>query len=137
MGIPKTELEVLSAAVRDRFVQEFCGSLTPEEAKLFEAANIAKVVLDEVKEAEAAHKEKSKFRKVTEAIVPFIDGLQQYGQALDVLSNASDLLCPIWGGIRIILHVRTVYVALYFVVVSITNLTVLSLVKSLGNTSRS
>lgn len=46
---------------------------------------------------------------MTQKLLPLVEAINQYGAALDVLSNTSSLLlCPIWGGFRIILFVRFV-----------------------------
>ena len=58
--------------------------------------------------AEKAHRDKSISRKVSQALKPFLQGVHQYGQALDVISNSSSMvLCPLWGGIRVMLHLAT------------------------------
>ncbi|KAF3902082.1 hypothetical protein ABW21_db0201211 [Orbilia brochopaga] len=37
-------------------------------------------------------------------LMPIVDAIQQYGQALDVISNTqSGILCPLWGGIKVVL----------------------------------
>src|SRR5690606_7163960 len=40
-----------------------------------------------------------------------VDALAKYGAALDVLSQTNDILCPIWGAMRIFLIVRHIYLA--------------------------
>ncbi|KAK6359991.1 hypothetical protein TWF696_001112 [Orbilia brochopaga] len=37
-------------------------------------------------------------------LMPLVDAIGQYGQALDIISNTqSGILCPLWGGIRVVL----------------------------------
>ena len=58
--------------------------------------------------AEKEHKDKSISRKAAQALKPFVAGISQYGVALDVISNSSSMvLCPLWGGARVVLHLAT------------------------------
>lgn len=90
--------------VRDS-ARNFLASLSPDESALFEATKTADSLLKEVESANNEHKDASVSRKAGAALLPFIAGIEQYGQAIDVFANSNDLLCPIWGSIRIILHV--------------------------------
>lgn len=83
----------------------FLASLSPDENALFEATKTAESLLQEVESANNEHKDASVSRKAGVALLPFIAGIEQYGQAIDVFANSNDLLCPIWGSIRIVLHV--------------------------------
>ncbi|KAL9051027.1 MAG: hypothetical protein Q9206_004856 [Seirophora lacunosa] len=86
-------------------VQAFFETLSPNEKELYKATTFAEQLLDEVKRADQIHKDKSISRRVSQALKPFLAGIDQYGKALDVISNASSMvLCPIWGSIRIVLH---------------------------------
>ncbi|KAL8831739.1 MAG: hypothetical protein Q9170_005169 [Blastenia crenularia] len=86
----------------------FFETLSPTEKELFKATTIAEQLLEEVKLAERIYKDKSISRKVSQALKPFLAGIDQYGNALDVISNASStVLCPIWGSIRIVLHLAS------------------------------
>jgi hypothetical protein len=93
-----------------QFVQDsaknFLASLSPDENALFQATNAAEALLQEIGTANSEHKDASVLRKASVALLPFIAGIEQYGQAMDVFANSNDLLCPIWGSIRIVLHVR-------------------------------
>lgn len=89
-------------------IEAFFKNLSPNEKELFKATIIAEQLLEEITIAEKAHKNKSISRKVSQALKPFLAGVSQYGQALDVVSNASSMvLCPFWGGVRVILHLAT------------------------------
>ena len=85
--------------------KNFLASLSTEENALFEATKTAESLLQEVESASNEHKDASASRKAGAALLPFIAGIEQYGQAIDVFANSNDLLCPIWGSIRIVLHV--------------------------------
>ncbi|KAL8949575.1 MAG: hypothetical protein Q9222_004323 [Ikaeria aurantiellina] len=92
----------------DGIVQAFFETLSPNEKELFKATTIAEQLLEEVKQAEKVHKDKSVSRKISQALKPFLAGIDQYGRALDVISNASSMVvCPIWGSIRVVLHLAT------------------------------
>jgi hypothetical protein len=86
--------------------KNFVASLSPDENALFQSTKAAESLLQEVEIANNKHKDVSISRKAAVALLPFIAGIEQYGQALDVFANSNDLLCPIWGGIRVVLHVR-------------------------------
>ncbi|KAL9611237.1 MAG: hypothetical protein Q9167_004120 [Letrouitia subvulpina] len=89
-------------------VEAFFNTLSPNEKELFKATIVAEQLLEEVQVAEKDHKDKSISRKAAQALKPFLAGINQYGMALDVISNGSSLvLCPLWGGVRIILHLAT------------------------------
>lgn len=89
-------------------MEAFFNTLSLGEKELFKATTIAEQLLEEVQVAEKDHKDKSISRKAAQALKPFLAGINQYGMALDVISNGSSLvLCPVWGGTRIILHLAT------------------------------
>ncbi|KAI4122971.1 MAG: hypothetical protein LQ341_007249, partial [Variospora aurantia] len=89
-------------------VQSFFETLSPNEKELYKATTLAGQLLDEVKRADQIHKDKSVSRRVAQALKPFLAGIDQYGKALDVISNASStVLCPIWGSIRVVLHLAS------------------------------
>lgn len=80
-------------------IQEaFVKDLTPEEILLLGAADLADAILLDAVELDKRHKCRSSGRKVAKKLKSLVDGINQYGTALDVLSNASSVfLCPIWG----------------------------------------
>jgi hypothetical protein len=45
-------------------------------------------------------------RKISSALKRFVAGVEIYGKALDVFANSSEFLCPVWGGVRIVLSVK-------------------------------
>ncbi|KAL9627542.1 MAG: hypothetical protein Q9204_006493, partial [Flavoplaca sp. TL-2023a] len=86
----------------------FLQTLSPNEKELFKATTITELLLEEVKAAEKIHKDKSISSKVSQALKPLVQGVEQYGAALDVISNASSqFLCPVWGSMRVILHLAS------------------------------
>ncbi|KAL8647244.1 MAG: hypothetical protein Q9226_006514 [Calogaya cf. arnoldii] len=103
--------DTVAVRFEDRFdgiIQAFFETLSPNEKELFKATTIAELLLDEVKAAENIHKDKSISRKVSQALKPLVNGINQYGAALDVISNSSSqFLCPVWGSMRVILHLAS------------------------------
>lgn len=71
----------LVRSVKDA-TQSFVASLSPEEQVLFQATTAAESVLLELQAANSEHKDASNFRKASAAILPFVAGLEQYGQAI-------------------------------------------------------
>lgn len=47
----------------------------------------------------------SKLWSMQRKLGPFIDAIEDYSKAMDVFSNSSTILCPLWGSVRIVLHV--------------------------------
>ncbi|KAK3390052.1 ankyrin repeat-containing domain protein [Podospora didyma] len=83
-------------------IQDLVANLSADEKKLYEATTIAKTLLDEVTRADVNHLQNSTSRKIGTALLPFITGVEQYGRGLDVFANSSEVLCPIWGTVRIV-----------------------------------
>jgi hypothetical protein len=76
---------------------------------LFAATAVVENLIADMKTAEQQHKVKSKSRKASAALKPFIAGVEQYASALDVIVNtSSQFLSPIWGSFRIVLHVSEI-----------------------------
>jgi hypothetical protein len=96
-----------------QYARAFFDTLVPEEQQLYQASSLASALLAEIDDAGNAHKQDSELRKCAEAIQPFIAGIEQYAICIDVFANAHDLLAPIWGSVRIVLHVRTHTIMLF------------------------
>jgi hypothetical protein len=79
-------------------VESFFENLTPSEKELFAATTVVGNLLADLQNAEQQHKAKSKSRKASAALKPFIAGVEQYASALDVIANtSSEFLSPLWG----------------------------------------
>lgn len=93
-------------AARERYIED----LSEEELVLFNKGSKAtlEATLYDASAAEKLHRASGFSRHFTsELLLPFIDAIEQYSEALDVYANASPLiLCPLWGSVRVILHVR-------------------------------
>ena len=97
-------------------VKAFFSNLLPDEKELFKATTLAEQILEEVQAADNVHKDKSRSRKAAQALKPLLAGINRYGAALDVISNSSSMiLCPLWGGTRIVLMVETILASLFLV----------------------
>lgn len=88
-------------AARDEFIE----GLSAEEKQRFSTAKLENIFYD----ASASQKRYAKSSRswaIQERLSPLLDGIDDYGKALDVYSNSYGLiLCPIWGSIRVVLHV--------------------------------
>lgn len=79
--------------------------LTHEEKQLYMRATPEMIFYD-ASAAEKSHEANSTSRGLMHKLQPFVAAIEQYGQALDVYSNAYPLaLSPLWGSIRILLMV--------------------------------
>ena len=86
---------------RDRYTED----LTAEEKAMFNEASLEKVFYD-ASAAEKKHAASSKTRDVLSKLDPLVTAIEQYGEAIDVYSNAYPLaLSPLWGSLRVVLHV--------------------------------
>ncbi|KAF1953763.1 hypothetical protein CC80DRAFT_419155 [Byssothecium circinans] len=85
----------------------FLEGLTTEEASRFTSATLENLFYD-ASSAQKKHTGGSRSWIMQERLASLADGLEDYGKALDVYSNASSLiLCPIWGSLRVVLHIAS------------------------------
>ena len=86
---------------RNRYIED----LTHEEKQLYMKATPETIFYD-ASAAEKSHEVSSTSRGLMSKLQPFVAAIEQYGQALDVYSNAYSLaLSPLWGSIRVLLMV--------------------------------
>ena len=84
---------------------QFVKDLSEEEQRSFFNAS-PRSLLDDAVTAEGSHAERSTTRSVMEKLQPFVAAVEQYGEAIDVYSSTYSLaLGPIWGSMKILLHV--------------------------------
>lgn len=89
---------------KERYVED----LTDEEKRLYYQATPETLFYD-ASAAQKKYTSGSTTFHVVEKLQPLRDAIDQYGQALDVYSNAYPLaLSPLWGSIRVLLHVSTI-----------------------------
>lgn len=85
---------------RDRYFED----LSREERAMYEHATPESIFYD-ASAAEKVHRSNSVGLNVAKKLQPLIAAIEQYGQALDVFSNAYPLvMSPLWGSIRVLLH---------------------------------
>lgn len=86
---------------RDRYIEDLDDE---EQQRYFKAS--PKSLLDDASAAETSHDINSTTRRVMEKLQPFVTAIEQYGEAIDVFSSTYSLaLGPIWGSIKVLLHV--------------------------------
>ena len=86
---------------RDRFVED----LTEEEKQLYYKGSLEMIYYD-ASTAQKRHEETSTSKHLVDKLQPLVSAIDQYSEALDVYSNAYPLaLSPLWGSLRIVLHV--------------------------------
>ncbi|CAI6331959.1 unnamed protein product [Periconia digitata] len=83
----------------------FLHDLTPSEIQTFNDATLENLFYD-ASTTQKKHATDSRTQIVLERITSFVDGIEDYGKALDVFANTSSMiLCPLWGAIRVIIHI--------------------------------
>lgn len=93
--------------IRDAFqvaLSRFQSRLTKEEREKFELAtfdDVRRAILDIQK---TQHESKSMV--ALRRIEPFLEGMKQFGQVIEVFLNVSNFVCFIWGPLKFILQVR-------------------------------
>ena len=88
---------------QDLYVED----LNEEEHRMYFRAS-PESLLEDARTAEKSHSTSSTTRRVMERLQPFVAAIVQYGDAVDVYSNTYSLaLGPIWGTIKVLLHVST------------------------------
>ena len=86
--------------------QRFSEDLDEDESLIFKNATFENVFYS-ASTAQKSHEANSKSRAVAAKIDNLLAGINEWGKALDVYANASALfLCPLWGSIRVLIHVR-------------------------------
>ena len=90
------------ARARDRFVED----LEQDEKRLLEEASLENIFYS-ASASHTKHHLQSKNLKFVKRMQVFLDAVAKHGKALDVYVNTGPLfLSPIWGSVRILLHVR-------------------------------
>lgn len=91
----------------------FLEGLDPAEMKLFNEATIENLFYS-TSVAQSQDSKDSKVRAVFEKIKPLITAIEEYGKALDVYAQIAPMyLSPIWGSIRVVLVIASVYSKFY------------------------
>lgn len=86
---------------QDRYVEDLSEE---EQQRYFKAS--PESLLEDASAAEKSHGMISSTRSVMEKLQPFVAAIEQYGEAVDVYSSTYSIaLGPIWGSIKVLLHV--------------------------------
>lgn len=100
MGSPVAASDAWIRA-RDRYVEDLNEE---EQHRYFKAS--PESLLDDASASEKFHGTNSTARSVIEKLQPLVGAIEQYGEAVDVFSSTYSLaLGPIWGSIKVLLHV--------------------------------
>ena len=98
-----THIEISDAWIRarDRYVED----LNEDEQQMYFTAS-PESLLDYASKAEKNHGANSTTRKMMDKLQPLVAAIVQYGDAIDIYSNTYSLaLGPIWGSIKVLIHV--------------------------------
>ena len=88
------------ATARERFIED----LEEPERLMFAEASLENIFYS-ASAAQKAHQEGSRSLYLACKLDTLLAGINQYGKAMDVLSQASPFICPLWGALRVIIHV--------------------------------
>ena len=90
-----------------RACNRFTEDLSEDEKRLYFQAT-PETIFYEASAVDKISNDSSHTRKYFQKLQPLVDSVEQYGAALDVFANTYPLvMSPLWGGIRIVLHVRS------------------------------
>ena len=84
------------------------AGLSTEDQKLFQftTADDARVA---IKDAQSLYDKDHKHGAVWQAVNSFLNGVENYGKAIDVfVSTAPLFLAPVWGTVRVFIKVREI-----------------------------
>ena len=85
---------------RERFIED----LEEPERLMFAEASLENIFYS-ASAAQKVHQEGSRSLYLASKLDILLAGIDQYGKAMDVLSQASPFLCPLWGALRVVIHV--------------------------------
>ena len=87
---------------RERFIED----LKEPERLMFAEASLENILYS-ASAAQKSHQDGSRSRYLASKLGILLAGIDQYGKALDVFSQASRILCPLWGALRVVIHVSS------------------------------
>ena len=95
-------LNISSADAWTRACDRYIEDLSGDEKQLFLNASLETIFYS------ASAAKKFHQSNVASQLQTFAAAIEQYGTALDVYANSSSLiLCPLWGSVRVVLHVES------------------------------
>lgn len=101
---------------RERFIED----LEEPERQMFADASLENVFYS-ASAAWRTHQEGSRSLYLASKLDSLLAGIDQYGKAMDVLSQASPFICPLWGALRVLIHVSDVTPTVREPVLGLTN----------------
>lgn len=87
---------------RERFIED----LEEPERLIFAKASLENIFYT-ASAAQKTHQGSSRSLYLASKLDSFLAGINQYGKAMDVLSQASPFICPLWGALRVLIHVSS------------------------------
>ena len=85
---------------RERFIED----LEEPERLIFAKASLENIFYA-ASAAQKTHQESSRSLYLASKLDSFLAGINQYGKAMDVLSQTSPFICPLWGALRVLIYV--------------------------------
>ena len=85
---------------RERFIED----LEEPERLMFAEASLENIFYG-ASAAQKVHQQDSRSLYLASKLDTLLAGINQYGKAMDVLSQASPFICPLWGALRVVIHV--------------------------------
>lgn len=85
---------------RERFLED----LEEPERLMFAEASLENIFYS-ASAAQKIHQEGSRARYLASKLHSLLAGIDQYGKAMDVFSQASPFVCLLWGTLRVVIHV--------------------------------
>ena len=85
---------------RERFIED----LEEPERLMFAEASLENIFYS-VSAAQKTHQKNSRSLCLASKLDSLLAGIDQYGKAMDVISQASPFICPLWGALRVLIHV--------------------------------
>ena len=87
--------------------RRYMADLDQEEQKIFATASLENLFYS-ASAAQKDHEGQSRARDISRKLEPLVSAIDQYGEALNVFSNTYSLaMAPLWGSIRVLLHVKS------------------------------
>ena len=96
MALPRSAWE----RARERFLED----LDEPEQRIFADASLENIFYS-ASAAQKTHEDGSRSRYLASKLNSLLAGIDQFGKALDVMSQASLVTSLLWGSLRIIIHV--------------------------------
>lgn len=88
------------AQARERFLED----LEEPERLMFREASLENIFYG-ASAAQKVHQESSTSLYLASKLDSLLTGIDQYGKAMDVFSQASPFLCILWGCLRVVIQV--------------------------------